>query len=91
MDTEMTASAVIMGEGRMTEQEAIKAIKNNWPDERYSSLREALSLAIQALKNEEHRKELISFIENTWDKNQLYKSSARSYIELLKKCEVSDG
>lgn len=33
----------------MNNQEAIQAIKNNWPDERYAILREALTLAIDEL------------------------------------------
>jgi hypothetical protein len=33
----------------MTRDEAIEAIRNNWPDERYSMLREALTVALVAL------------------------------------------
>jgi len=33
----------------MTRDEAIEAIRNNWPDERYSMLREALDVALAAL------------------------------------------
>jgi hypothetical protein len=33
----------------MDYQEAIEAIKNNWPDERYTVLREALNLAIKTM------------------------------------------
>ena len=36
---------------QVTNEEAIAAIKNNWPDERYSILREALTMAIEALKS----------------------------------------
>jgi hypothetical protein len=36
----------------MTPQEAIEAIKKNWPDDRYTSLREALELAIKLLEQE---------------------------------------
>lgn len=42
----------------MTSQEAIKAIQNNYPPERYTMLREALDLAIEALEKTvpcEHR------------------------------------
>ena len=33
----------------MTREEAIEAIKCNWPDSRYTILREALDMAIKAL------------------------------------------
>lgn len=36
----------------MTREEAIEAIKNNYPDRKYSILREALGMAIEALKAE---------------------------------------
>ncbi len=48
----------------MNEQEAIKVIKN-WTAVRYSILREALEIAIQALKNEAKRKELIEWYNST--------------------------
>jgi hypothetical protein len=34
----------------MDKQEAIKAIKSNWPDSRYTILREALDMAVEALR-----------------------------------------
>ena len=34
----------------MTKEEAIEAIKCNWPDSRYTILREALDMAISALR-----------------------------------------
>lgn len=34
----------------MTNQEAIETIRKNWPDERYSMLREALTIAIDILE-----------------------------------------
>ena len=37
----------------MTIEEAIEAIKCNWPDSRYTSLREALDMAISALRQQE--------------------------------------
>ena len=37
----------------MTREEAIEAIKCNWPDSRYTILREALDMAISALRQEE--------------------------------------
>ena len=35
----------------MLPNEAIAIIKSNWPDERYTMLREALNLAISSLSN----------------------------------------
>ena len=37
----------------MTREEAIEAIKCNWPDSRYTILREALGMAISALREQE--------------------------------------
>ena len=37
----------------MTRSEAIEAIKCNWPDSRYTILREALDMAISALRQQE--------------------------------------
>ena len=37
----------------MTREEAIEAIKCNWPDSRYTILREALNMAISALRQQE--------------------------------------
>ena len=41
----------------MTNEEAIEAIKYNWPDSRYTILREALDMAISALRQQEHFRE----------------------------------
>lgn len=35
----------------MTNEEAIEAIKCNWPDSRYTILREALDMAVKALED----------------------------------------
>ena len=37
----------------MTKEEAIEAIKCNWPDSRYTILREALDMAISALREQD--------------------------------------
>ena len=42
----------------MTREEAIEAIKCNWPDSRYTILREALDMAISALRQQEHFREV---------------------------------
>ena len=36
----------------MTTEKAIEAIKSNWPDSRYTMLRESLEMAIEALSNQ---------------------------------------
>jgi len=42
----------------MTTNEAIEAIKCNWPDSRYTILREALDMAVKALEDDhDERKE----------------------------------
>lgn len=45
----------------MTNDEAIKAIRANWPPENYSILREALTLAIHALDGEEQPSKSCSY------------------------------
>jgi len=45
----------------MTNDEAIKAIRANWPPENYSILREALTLAIHALGEEEQSSKSCSY------------------------------
>lgn len=37
----------------MNNKEAVEIIKSNWPSERYSALRQALSKAIRALERED--------------------------------------
>ena len=37
----------------MTRKEAIEAINCNWPDSRYTILREALDMAVSALRKQE--------------------------------------
>ena len=47
----------------MTREEAIEAIKCNWPDSRYTILREALDMAISALRQCEHFREVTKKVE----------------------------
>ena len=47
----------------MTREEAIEAIKCNWPDSRYTILREALDMAIEALLQQEHFREATKKVE----------------------------
>lgn len=49
----------------MTNEEAIKTIRANWPSKNYSILREALTIAINALEEEEQQSKSCSYyIEN---------------------------
>ena len=47
----------------MTREEAIEAIKCNWPDSRYTILREALDMAISAIRQQEHFSDLTKKVE----------------------------
>ena len=47
----------------MTREEAIEAIKCNWPDSRYTILREALDMAISALRQQDHFRDLTQKVE----------------------------
>ena len=47
----------------MTNEEAIEAIKCNWPDSRYTILREALDMAIYALRQQDHFLEVTKKVE----------------------------
>ena len=47
----------------MTRKDAIEAIKCNWPDSRYTILREALEMAISALRQQEHFCEVTKKVE----------------------------
>ena len=47
----------------MTREEAIEAIKCNWPDSRYTILREALDMAISALRKQDHFREVTKKVE----------------------------
>ena len=47
----------------MTREEAIEAIKCNWPDSRYTILREALDMAISAIRQQEHFRDVTKKVE----------------------------
>lgn len=52
----------------MTNQEAIETIKANYPDERYTMLREALDMAMDVLKAQEARVMTLEEVhEMSWD------------------------
>ena len=47
----------------MTIEDAIEAIKCNWPDSRYTILREALDMAISTLRQQDHFREVTKKVE----------------------------
>lgn len=47
----------------MTRKDAIEAIKCNWPDSRYTILREALDMAVKALEDDNHFREVTKKVE----------------------------
>ena len=47
----------------MTRKDAIEAIKCNWPDSRYTILREALDMAISAIRQQDHFREVTKKVE----------------------------
>ena len=49
----------------MTIEEAIEAIKCNWPDSRYTILREALDMAISALRQQDATGKDVGKMTNT--------------------------
>ena len=53
----------------MTNEEAIEAIKCNWPDSRYTILREALDMAISALRQQEQAFECTQYEECEYNGN----------------------
>ena len=74
----------------MTNKEAIETIKANYPDERYTMLREALDMAMELLKAQEPRvmtlKEIIS-AECVWIE---YATSGNVVIALPWDIELTD-
>ena len=47
----------------MNREEAIEAIKCNWPDSRYTMRREPVDMAISALRQQEHFREVTKKVE----------------------------
>jgi len=71
---------------------AMKTLKSNYSTANYSILRTELDLAIQALKNEQRRKEYLNYLKENIDhpdmKTQPYITQHK--INALEECEVSD-
>ena len=67
----------------MTREEAIEAIKCNWPDSRYTILREALDMAISALRQQEHFREVTKKVEPLTNAQKIRDMSDEELAELI--------
>ena len=67
----------------MTNEEAIEAIKCNWPDSRYTILREALDMAVKALEDVTDK--------DVWNMTNADRIRAMSDEELAKFLAVTAG
>ena len=67
----------------MTREEAIEAIKCNWPDSRYTILREALDMAISALRQQEHFREVTKKVEPLTNAQKIRAMSDEEFAEFL--------
>ena len=67
----------------MTREEAIEAIKCNWPDSRYTILREALDMAISALRQQEHFREVTKKVEPLTNAQKIRAMSDEELCDLL--------
>ena len=75
----------------MTNEEAIEAIKCNSPDSRYTILREALDMAISALRQQEHFREVTKKVEPlTMDELREMPIRDWVWIEILKSETVTN-
>lgn len=68
----------------MTREEAIEAIKCNWPDSRYTILREALDMAISALR-EQDAADVAPVRHGRW---LPFHSTAAGDIQYCSACEI---
>ena len=66
----------------MTIEEAIEAIKCNWPDSRYTILREALDMAISALRQQEHFRDLTKKVEPLTNAQKIRAMSDEELVNL---------
>ena len=67
----------------MTREEAIEAIKCNWPDSRYTILREALDMAISVLRQQEHFRDLTKKVEPLTNAQKIRAMSDEELCDLL--------
>ena len=74
----------------MTREEAIEAIKCNWPDSRYTILREALDMAISALRQQEHFREVTKKVEPLTNAQKIRDMSDEELAEFLWNFNLAD-
>ena len=74
----------------MTNEEAIEAIKCNWPDSRYTILREALDMAISALRQQEHFREVTKKVEPLTNAQKIRSMSDDELAEFLWDFNLAD-
>ena len=67
----------------MTREEAIEAIKCTWPDSRYTILREALGMAISALRQQDHFREVTKKVEPLTNAQKIRAMSDEELCDLL--------
>ena len=67
----------------MTREEAIEAIKCNWPDSRYTILREALDMAVKALEDVTDKN-----VEKMTNADRIRAMSDKELAEFLKNIKV---
>ena len=74
----------------MNREEAIEAIKCNWPDSRYTILREALDMAISALRQCEHFCEVTKKVEPLTNAQKIRSMSDEELAEFLWDFNLAD-
>ena len=76
----------------MTRKEAIEAIKCNWPDSRYTILREALDMAIEALRQQENEcVECSGIVYRQTNSGKIIPLGQRCGAKITPPCYVPDG
>ena len=72
----------------MTREEAIEAIKCNWPDSRYTILREALDMAISALRQQDVADKDVGKNEPLTNAQKIRAMSDEELVEFIKNIKV---
>ena len=72
----------------MTREEAIEAIKCNWPDSRYTILREALDMAISALREQDVADKDVGKSEPLTNAQKIRAMSDEELAEFIKHIKV---
>ena len=72
----------------MTREEAIEAIKCNWPDSRYTILREALDMAISAIREQDVADKDVGKNEPLTNAQKIRSMSDEELAEFIKHIKV---